>query len=54
MPFLAVLVSMTGLWNMKDILNSRKNRSKNKLVSENAVTRERENCPLPVMASWLQ
>ena len=40
MPFLAVLVSMTGLWDMKDILNSRKDRSKNKLVSANAVIRE--------------
>ena len=30
---------MTGLWNLKNILNLRQNRSKNKLVSENAVTR---------------
>ena len=51
MPFLAVLVSMTGFWDMKDVLNSRKDRSKNKLVSANAVTREHENCPLRVMAS---
>ena len=33
MPF---LVSMTRLWDMKDILNSRKDPSENKLVSENA------------------
>jgi len=30
---------LTGLWDFKDILNSRQNRSKNKLVGENAVTR---------------
>ena len=30
---------MTGLWNLKDIQNSRQNRSKNKLVGKNAVTR---------------
>ena len=29
---------LTGLWNLKDIQISRKNRSKNKLVRENAVT----------------
>ena len=54
MPFLAVLVSMTGLWDMKDILNSRKDPSENKLVTENAVIRQHHNCPLRVMASWLQ
>ena len=32
---------MTGLWNSKDIQNSRQNCSKNKLVRENAVTRAR-------------
>ena len=31
---------MTDLWNLKDILNSRQNRSK-KLVNENALTRVR-------------
>ena len=30
---------LTGLWNLKDIQNLRQNRSKNKLVRENAVTR---------------
>ena len=30
---------MTGLWNLKDIQNSRQNRSKNKLVRKNVVTR---------------
>ena len=30
---------LTGLWNLKDIQNLRQNRSKNKLVHENAVTR---------------
>ena len=28
---------MTGLWDLKDIVNSRQNCSKNKLVGENAV-----------------
>ena len=31
---------MTGLWNLKDIQNSRQNRSKSELVRENAVTRK--------------
>ena len=39
MSFLAVLVLTTRLWGLKDILNSREKRSKNKLVSEKAVTR---------------
>ena len=37
MSFSGVLVLLTGLW--EDIRNSRESRSKNKLVSENAVTR---------------
>ena len=36
---LGLQVLMTGLWNLKDIQNSRQNRSKNKLVRKNAVTR---------------
>ena len=36
--FLGLQVLLTGLWNLKDIQNSRQNRSKNKLVRENAVT----------------
>ena len=52
MPFLGVFVLMNGLWDLKDILNSRQNRSKNKLVSENAVTRAQGNCSLRVMGSW--
>ena len=39
---------MTGLWNSKDIQNSRQNCSKNKLVRENAVTRARGSCSLQV------
>lgn len=40
MPLLGFLVLLTGLWYLKDILNSRQNRSsKNILVSENAVER---------------
>ena len=52
MPFLAVLVLVIGLWDLKDILNSRQNRSKNKLVSENTVTRAHGNCSLRVMGTW--
>ena len=29
------MVLLTGLWNLKDIHNSRQNRSKNKLVRKN-------------------
>ena len=48
MPFLGVFVLMSGLWDLKDIVNSRQNRSKNKLVSENSVTPAHENCSLRV------
>ena len=51
MPFLGVLLLTTGLWDLKDILNLRQNRSKNKLVGENGVTRADENCSLRVMGS---
>ena len=44
---------MTGLWNSKDIQNSRQNCSKNKLVRENAVTRAHESCSLRVMGYWI-
>ena len=40
---LGLQVLMTGLWNLKDIQNSRQNRSKNKLVRKNAVTRAHES-----------
>ena len=43
---------LTGLWGLKDILKSRQNRSKNKLVRENAVTRVRGSCTRQVMGSW--
>ena len=33
---------MTGLWDLKDIVNSRQNCSKNKLVGENAVADQME------------
>ena len=52
MPFSGVLVLMICLRNLKDILNSCQNRSKNKLVSENAATRVHGNCSLRVMGSW--
>ena len=42
MSFLAQQVMLTGLWNLKDIQNSRQNRSKNKLVRVNAVTKRME------------
>ena len=37
LSFLGLWVFLTVLWDLKDILNSRKNRSENKLVRENAV-----------------
>ena len=37
---------LTGLWNLKDRQNPRQNRSKNKLVRENAVTRAQRSCSL--------
>ena len=46
---------LTGLWNLKDIQNSRQNRPKNKLVRENAVTKRMEvalSLSLRVMGSW--
>ena len=45
---------MTGLWNLKNILNLRHNRSKNILVSENAVARAHGNCSLRVMGYSFQ
>ena len=52
MPFLGVLLLTTGLWDLKNILNLRQNRSKNKLVGKNALTRAHENCSLRIMGSW--
>ena len=37
LSFLGRLVLLTGLWDSKDILNSRQNRFENKMVRENAV-----------------
>ena len=48
MPFLGVFVLMSGLWDLKDIRKSRQSGSKNKLVSENSVTRAHENCSFRV------
>ena len=50
LSFLVLLVLLTGLWDF-DIINSRQNLSKNKLVRENAVTRVRRSCSLQVMGS---
>ena len=44
MPFLEGLVLLTGFWDLKDILYLRQIRSKNKLVSENAVTQGHGSC----------
>ena len=52
MTFSGVLVFMICLRNLKDILNSCQNRSKNKLVSENAAARVHGNCSLRFMGSW--
>ena len=41
---------LTGLWDLKDILNSRQNRPKNKLVRENAVARVHGICSLRLWA----
>ena len=50
LSFLVLLVLLTGLWDF-DIINSRQNLSKNKLVRENAVTRVHSNCSLQFMGS---
>ena len=42
---------LTGWWDLKDIQNSRQNRSKNKLGRENAVTRAHGSYSLQVMGS---
>ena len=44
-------VVLTGLWNLKDVQNSRQNRSKNKLVHENAVTRAHGSWSPRIMGS---
>ena len=43
---------LTGLWNLKEIQNSRQNCSENKLVNENAVTQAYGSCSLRVLRSW--
>ena len=43
---------MTGLCSLKDIQNSRQNRSKNKLVRENAVTRAHGTWLAPAPGIW--
>ena len=48
--FLGLYVLLTGMWNLKDIQNSRQNSSKNKLVLENAVTRAHRSWSL--LAIW--
>ena len=52
LSFLGLWVLLTGLWDF-DILNSRQNLSKDKLVGENAVTRVHGSCSLQVMGSCL-
>ena len=48
---LGLYVLLTSLWNLKDIQNLHQNRSKNKLVRDNAVTRAHGSCSLRVMGS---
>ena len=50
LSFLGLYVLLTGLWDFKDILNSRQDRSKNKLVRKNAVTRVHGSCSLQIRA----
>ena len=54
MSFLGLSGLLTGLWDLRDIQNSRQNRSKNKPVRENAVTRAHGSCSLPLMGSCLE
>ena len=49
--FLGLLILLTGLWNLKDIQNSRPNRSKNKLDRENAVKQAHGSCSFRVMGA---
>ena len=51
MSFLGLQVLLTGWWNLRDIQNSRQNRSKNRLVHENAVTGAHGSYLLQVMGS---
>ena len=51
-PFRGQLVLGTDLWDLTDILNSHQNSSKNKLVSEDAVTRVHGSCSPRVMGSY--
>ena len=53
MSCLGLQVFLTGLWNLKDIQNLRQNRSKNKLVRENAATRAHGSCSLVLIGSWV-
>ena len=52
---------LTGLWNLRDIENSRQNRSKNKLVHEHAAARAHGSCshrgygfPLSEIPLWYE
>ena len=42
---------LNSLWSLKNIQNLRQNRSKNKLVRENAVTQAQGSCSLLAMGS---
>ena len=51
-PFLGLYsLILTGLSDLKDIVNSRQNISKSKLIGENAMTRVDESCSLQVTGS---
>ena len=46
LDILCYLLEQGAKKNLKDVQNSRQNRSKNKLVRKNAVTRAHGSCPL--------
>ena len=50
-PFSGLLVLLTGLRNLKDIVNSSQNCSKNRLDGEYVVTRLPRSCSLRVLTS---
>ena len=54
LDILCYLLEQGAKKNLKDVQNSRQNRSKNKLVRKNAVTRAHGSCPLWVMGSCFQ
>ena len=54
LDILCYLLEQGAKKNLKDVQNSGQNRSKNKLVRKNAVTRAHGSCPLWVMGFCFQ